>query len=83
MAIAEDIEDEFGFMHVKRAMLVCRVIAGRVGCDPGICYKDDSGYDSLAGRERGVGQTRLDDDNEIIVFNPWAVLPCFVIVYNV
>lgn len=29
-----------------------------------------------------MGQARLDDD-EIIVFNPWAVLPCFVIVYNV
>lgn len=52
IAIAEDIEDEFGFMHVKRAMLVCRVIAGRVGCDPGIGDKDGSGYDSLVGRER-------------------------------
>lgn len=42
-AIPEDIEDEFGLMNVKRAMLVCRVIAGRVGCDPGIGDKDEPG----------------------------------------
>lgn len=83
MAIPEDIEEEFGFMNVKRAMLVCRVIAGRIGCDPGMGDKDDPGYDSLVGREPGVAQTRLDEEDELIVFNPRAVLPCFVIAYTV
>ncbi|KAI7739888.1 hypothetical protein M8C21_026812 [Ambrosia artemisiifolia] len=83
VSIPEDIEDEFRFMNVKRAMLVCRVIAGRVGCDPMIGDKDDPGYDSLIGREPGVVETKLDDEDDLIVFNPRAVLPCFVIVYTV
>ena len=35
MAIPEEIEEEFKFMNLKRAMLVClcRVVGGRVGCD--------------------------------------------------
>ncbi|KAG9453933.1 hypothetical protein H6P81_006837 [Aristolochia fimbriata] len=32
-AIPEELEAEFGFMNVKRAMLVCRVVAGRVASD--------------------------------------------------
>ncbi|KAM0044741.1 putative transcription factor C2H2 family [Helianthus debilis subsp. tardiflorus] len=83
VALPEDIEEEFRFMHVKRAMLVCRVIAGRVGCDPEMGDKDDPGYDSLVGRGPGVGETRLEEEDEIIVFNPRAVLPCFVIAYTV
>lgn len=83
VAIPEEIEEEFKFMHVKRAMLVCRVIAGRVGCDPDIAYKEDPGYDSLVGC-RGTGiHARLDEEDELLVFNPRAVLPCFVIVYSV
>ncbi|KAM0064150.1 putative transcription factor C2H2 family [Helianthus debilis subsp. tardiflorus] len=82
VAIPEDMEDEFRFMNVKRAMLVCRVIAGRVGCDPVIGDKDDPGYDSLVGKEPGAVETKLDDEDELIVFNPRAVLPCFVIVYT-
>ncbi|KAK9069110.1 hypothetical protein SSX86_013226 [Deinandra increscens subsp. villosa] len=83
VAVPEDIEDEFRFMNVKRAMIVCRVIAGRVGCDPVTGDKNDPGYDSLVGREPGAVETRLDDEDELIVFNPRAVLPCFVIVYAV
>ncbi|XP_071737921.1 uncharacterized protein [Rutidosis leptorrhynchoides] len=83
VALPEDIEEEFRFMHVKRAMLVCRVIAGRIGCDPEIGDKDDAGYDSLVGREPGVARSKLDDEDELIVFNPRAVLPCFVIAYTV
>ncbi len=82
MAIPEEIEEEFKFMHVKRAMLVCRVIAGRVGCDQAVVDKEDPGYDSLVGREAGA-HTRLDEEDELLVFNPRAVLPCFVIVYTV
>lgn len=82
VSVPEDIEEEFGFMNVKRAMLVCRVIAGRVGCDPGYVDKEDSGYDSLVGSGNGV-HTRLDEEDELLVFNSRAVLPCFVIVYTV
>lgn len=74
-------------MHVKRAMLVCRVVAGRVGCDAGYVDKEDSGFDSVVvgkgpGAARGV-VVRLDEEDELLVFNPRAVLPCFVIVYAV
>ncbi|CAK9164229.1 unnamed protein product [Ilex paraguariensis] len=82
VAIPDEMEEEFKFMHVKRAMLVCRVIAGRIGCDPDIADKDDPGFDSLVGGGGGV-QVRLDEEDELLVFNPRAVLPCFVIVYNV
>lgn len=74
VAIPEDIEQEFSFLNLKRAMLVCRVIAGRVGCDPDVADKEDSGYDSLVGRV---------EEDELLVYNPRAVLPCFVIVYTV
>lgn len=77
VAIPGDIEEEFGFMNVKRALLVCRVVAGRVGCDPGIVDKEDAGFDSLVGRGSG------GFEEELLVFNPRAVLPCFVIVYTV
>ncbi|KAJ9146342.1 hypothetical protein P3X46_028621 [Hevea brasiliensis] len=58
----------------KRAMLVCRVIAGRV-------KKSAEGnmeeYDSLAG---AVGvYSNLD---ELYVFNARAILPCFVVIYS-
>ncbi|KAL8037747.1 hypothetical protein ABFX02_11G058100 [Erythranthe guttata] len=72
-AVPEDLEEEFSFMHVKRALLVCRVVAGRVGCEPSLADKTDRGFDSLVGQE----------DDELLVFNPKAVLPCFVIVYTV
>jgi hypothetical protein len=81
VAVAEGIEEEFKFMNLKRAMLVCRVIAGRVGCDPGVASKEDPGYDSLVGRDGGI-HARMDEDEELLVFNPRAVLPCFVIVYT-
>lgn len=84
VAIPDDIEEEFAFMNVKRAMLVCRVVAGRVGCDQDDDVdKEDGGFDSIVGRGPGNEiHNRLDED-ELLVFNPRAVLPCFVIVYNV
>ncbi|KAM7527689.1 hypothetical protein LguiB_031099 [Lonicera macranthoides] len=81
VAVPDGMEEEFKFMNLKRAMLVCRVIAGRVGCDPDMVSKEDPGYDSLVGRASGV-HARLDEDDELLVFNPRAVLPCFVIVYT-
>lgn len=82
VAIPEEIEKEFAFMNVKRAMLVCRVVAGRVGCDQEDVDKEDSGFDSVVGRSGSGAHTRLDEE-ELLVFNPRAVLPCFVIVYTV
>ncbi|KAJ4834702.1 hypothetical protein Tsubulata_003610 [Turnera subulata] len=86
VAIPEDIEEEFGFMNVKRAMLVCRVVAGRVGCDfdeEEDVDKKNGGFDSVLGRGGGSGVITGLDEEELLVFNPRAVLPCFVIVYTV
>ncbi|KAJ7964145.1 C2H2-like zinc finger protein [Quillaja saponaria] len=81
VTIPEEIEEEFKYMNVKRAMLVCRVIAGRVGCESGEVDKEDGGFDSLMARS-GSGVHTRSDDEELLVFNPRAVLPCFVIVYT-
>ncbi|KAF6153529.1 hypothetical protein GIB67_027396 [Kingdonia uniflora] len=84
VALPEDLEDEFAFMNVKRAMLVCRVVAGRVGRDDDGGYgfdKEDSGFDSVSGSGNGA-HSRLDEE-ELLVFNPRAVLPCFAIIYSV
>jgi hypothetical protein len=53
----------------KKAMLVCRVVAGRVkgGCD------DVEEYDSLTSSEGYL--------DELFVFNPRAILACFVVIY--
>lgn len=58
----------------KRAMLVCRVIAGRVKKNLEGSVEE---YDSLGG-PTGV-YSNLD---ELYVFNPKAILPCFVVVYQ-
>lgn len=82
MAIPDDVEREFRFMNVKRAMLVCRVIAGRIGSDSDEVEKVSGGFDSVMARGESGVYTRLDEE-ELLVFNPRAVLPCFVIVYSV
>ncbi|KAF5755307.1 hypothetical protein HanRHA438_Chr17g0811281 [Helianthus annuus] len=56
----------------RKAMLVCRVIAGRVrkhGFESG--YGGRVGYDSVSG-----------ENGELLVFDSRAVLPCFLIIYN-
>ncbi|XVF39405.1 hypothetical protein PTKIN_Ptkin01aG0032200 [Pterospermum kingtungense] len=69
---ADGVED--GNDHDKRAMLVCRVIAGRVKKTMEGGVED---YDSVAG---AVGAySNLD---ELYVFNPMAILPCFVVIYR-
>lgn len=66
----------------KRAMLVCRVIAGRVkkNVEGSVGIGPIGGmeeYDSVAG---AVGvYSNLD---ELYVFNPKAILPCFVVIYG-
>jgi hypothetical protein len=58
----------------RRAMFLCRVIAGRVaegGCSE--AEADREGYDSA----RGGGKA-----GELVVFDRRAVLPCFLIIYK-
>lgn len=78
-SLPEDVEREFSFLQVRRAMLVCRVVAGRVvrGGDG-----DKVAYDSMVPVPPAGGGRRVEDDAELLVFNPRAVLPCFVIMYS-
>ncbi|XP_077240107.1 uncharacterized protein LOC143881011 [Tasmannia lanceolata] len=57
----------------KRAMLVCRVIAGRVKKTQDMTEE----FDSISG-PAGI-YSNLD---ELFVFNPKAILPCFVVIYR-
>ncbi|CAL9120118.1 unnamed protein product [Musa textilis] len=57
----------------KRAMLVCRVIAGRVKKSRDATEE----YDSVAGP--AATHSNLD---ELFVFEPNAILPCFVVLYR-
>ncbi|XVE59389.1 hypothetical protein DITRI_Ditri05aG0042800 [Diplodiscus trichospermus] len=82
-AIPEYVEEEFKFMNVKRAMLVCRVVAGLVGSEGEDIDKESGGFDSVIVRGRGSGVHSKVYEEELLVFNPRAVLPCFVIVYTV
>ncbi|GMJ07013.1 hypothetical protein like AT1G75710 [Hibiscus trionum] len=75
----------------RRAMLVCRVIAGRVKrvMDDAPSLEEDnnsngggvsisaSSYDSVAAYA-GV----YSNLEELVVFNPRAILPCFVVIYK-
>ncbi|RZC31085.1 uncharacterized protein LOC114423879 [Glycine soja] len=58
----------------RRAMLVCRVIAGRVSKQIGFMESlldGRVGFDSVSG-----------DKGELLVFDSRAVLPCFLIIYK-
>ncbi|XP_057978355.1 uncharacterized protein LOC131164859 isoform X2 [Malania oleifera] len=57
----------------RRAMVVCRVVAGRVCKQLGIdsWLEERVGFDSVSG-----------DNGELLVFDPRAVLPCFLIIYK-
>ena len=61
-------------MNVKRAMLVCKVVAGRMGSDQDDVDKEDGGFDSIVGitaiGSGGGSLTRMTDDEELLVFNP-------------
>ncbi|PNT37091.2 hypothetical protein POPTR_005G173400v4 [Populus trichocarpa] len=58
----------------KRAMLVCRVIAGRVKKSMEGNAED---YDSVA-----TGMEVYSNLDELYVSNPRAILPCFVVIYR-
>ncbi|KAG9443001.1 hypothetical protein H6P81_018855 [Aristolochia fimbriata] len=62
----------------RRAMLVCRVIAGRVRRGPAeSAATEEEGYDSVAGI---AGM--YSDLEELMVFSSRAILPCFVVIYK-
>ncbi|XP_062183144.1 uncharacterized protein LOC133887209 [Phragmites australis] len=64
----------------KRAMLVCRVVAGRVKrvSDSRSSEECDSECDSVSSCLEGT----YSDLDELFVFNPRAILPCFVVIYS-
>lgn len=81
-------------MARRRAMIVCRVIAGRVkqtakdvttsltiyeenGSSSNIDLSATDSYDSIAGYA-GI----YSNLEELYVFNPRAILPCFVVIYE-
>ncbi|MQL94862.1 hypothetical protein Taro_027519 [Colocasia esculenta] len=86
-SLPEELEREFEFMHVRRAMLVCRVVAGRVALGKREAFAatevdgDGYGYDSAVVAGRAGGAWTAED--VLLAFNPRAVLPCFVIMYSV
>ncbi|KAJ8772657.1 hypothetical protein K2173_027834 [Erythroxylum novogranatense] len=69
-----------------RAMIVCRVIAGRVKCltDTASLVAEEDGGVSAAGSYDSVARNAdvYSDLEELFVFNPRAILPCFVVIYN-
>lgn len=70
-------EDDFMFSAVKKALLVCRVIAGRVHrpLDNFGEVSAPTGFDSVAGK---VGL--FSSIEELFILDPKALLPCFVII---
>ncbi|KAK9059906.1 hypothetical protein SSX86_020610 [Deinandra increscens subsp. villosa] len=63
-----------------RAMLVCRVIAGKVKRVEGDAppeEEEDGGYDSVAGYPGSYSNIE-----ELYVYSPRAILPCFVVIYK-
>lgn len=66
-----------------RAMLVCRVIAGRVrrNDDDGRAEEEEGAFDSVAGDE--AASSVYGNLEELFVANPRAILPCFVVIYRV
>ncbi|WOG91950.1 hypothetical protein DCAR_0311205 [Daucus carota subsp. sativus] len=69
--------DCLGGSEMRRAMLVCRVIAGKVKTaaeDDGVAA---ASYDSFVGKAGVYSSTE-----ELYVCNPKAILPCFVVIYK-
>ncbi|KAA8528738.1 hypothetical protein F0562_036093 [Nyssa sinensis] len=82
MASSGTAHDCLDSMDGGRAMLVCRVIAGRVrriGDD----VASEEGIVSLGSHDSVAGHTGIYSNlEELYVFNPMAILPCFVVIYK-
>jgi len=63
---------------LRKCVMLCRVIAGRIH-NPLQEIKEvtDRGFDSLVKKMRDHSEIE-----ELIVLNPRAVLPCFLVIYN-
>lgn len=70
-------EENQGLEGTTRAMLVCRVIAGKVRKSEDAV--DRMGTDSVGCRYDSIGSENLED---LFVTNPRAILPCFVVIYQ-
>ncbi|XP_009419669.2 uncharacterized protein LOC135671504 [Musa acuminata AAA Group] len=82
-SLPEDLEREFAFLGARRAMLVCRVVAGRVAHGHGEAAEEEekgAGFDSVVPNGGGGGGAVGED--ELLVYSPRAVLPCFVVIYT-
>lgn len=64
----------------RKAIVVCRVIAGRVARyrGHGLVDGQEGGFDSVV----SLSRDQLEGSEELIVLNARAVLPCFVVVYK-
>lgn len=73
----DDGAGQLGLGTARRALLVCRVIAGRVHkpLDNLKEFVGQTGFDSLAGK---VGP--YSNIEELYLLNPRALLPCFVVI---
>ncbi|XP_071729173.1 uncharacterized protein [Rutidosis leptorrhynchoides] len=70
-----------GIARGLQAMLVCRVIAGKVKkhVAGNALVEEDGPYDSMAAGSPGS----YSNIEELYVYNPRAILPCFVVIYKV
>ncbi|KAL7111389.1 hypothetical protein ACP275_05G083900 [Erythranthe tilingii] len=66
--------DKAGGGRGRWAMLVCRVIAGRV--------YDQLGLGSLVDNRAGYDSVSVENGTELHVFDSRALLPCFLIIYE-
>lgn len=80
VSLPDELEREFAFLHVRRAMLVCRVVAGRVA--RGGEEAEVVAVKGAAPAFDSVVPVGRQEEEELLVFNPRAVLPCFVIIYS-
>ncbi|KAK7382957.1 hypothetical protein VNO78_28621 [Psophocarpus tetragonolobus] len=68
----------------RRAMLVCRVIAGRVKRVAEDAPPSEEEHVSVATYDSVAGYAGIYSNlEELVVFNPKAILPCFVVIYKV
>ncbi|KAM3304541.1 putative protein isoform X2 [Capsicum chacoense] len=76
----------------RRAMIVCRVIAGRVKQTKDVVTSPSREEENCSSSGSGSGSTAYDSVagyagiysnlEELYVFNPRAILPCFVVIYE-
>lgn len=74
----ECIETDEAEQSIRKALMVCRVVAGNVH-KPGEGSGDmtASGFDSMAGKMGSHSNVE-----ELYVLNPQAILPCFVVIMS-